>query len=82
MSSNVFPVGGLCLRPDERYIVAGSFDSHVYTADIRLLDGGDTPARARVHAHAGHSDRVTRVSCEGDSVLSGGFDGNVRLWQF
>lgn len=35
-----------------------------------------------LHKLAGHSDRVTRVSCQGDAILSGSFDGNVCLWQF
>ncbi len=30
----------------------------------------------------GHSDRVTRVCCNGDTVLSGSFDAQVNLWTF
>lgn len=29
-----------------------------------------------------HSDRVTRVSCHGDSILSASFDSNITLWSF
>lgn len=35
-----------------------------------------------LHSFEAHSDRVTRLSCQGDTILSCSFDGNCRLWQF
>ena len=29
-----------------------------------------------------HTDRVTRVACQDDTILSGGFDGSAHLWHF
>jgi WD40 repeat protein len=71
---NVVPVGGLCARPDGRYLVVGSFDG-----DMHILDRRQQKV---LHSFEAHSDRVTRLSCQGDTILSCSFDGNCRLWQF
>ncbi|EFN56218.1 hypothetical protein CHLNCDRAFT_144991 [Chlorella variabilis] len=72
--NNAYPIGGMAIRQDNRYIVCGCFDGSVYVIDCRAMK--------LLHKLAGHSDRVTRVSCQGDAILSGSFDGNVCLWQF
>ena len=46
-----------------------------------LLLACDLQMRTLCHLE-GHSDRVTRVSCNGDSILSGSFDTQVNLWTF
>ncbi|KAL4448304.1 hypothetical protein ABPG75_005523 [Micractinium tetrahymenae] len=71
---NVYPIGGLAARMDGCYLVAGCFDGSVYIIDCRQMQV--------VHKLAGHTDRVTRVSCQRDTVLSGSLDGNCCLWEF
>lgn len=69
----VYPVAGVGLRCDARYAACGCFDGQVHIVDLRAMRS--------CGALAGHSDRVTRTACQGDNVLSGGYDGSVALWQ-
>ncbi|GAB4817410.1 hypothetical protein N2152v2_004456 [Parachlorella kessleri] len=74
-TETLYPIAGMCLRPpDQRYVICGVFDGSVRVVDMRQM-------RTLCHLE-GHSDRVTRVSCNGDSILSGSFDTQVNLWTF
>lgn len=71
---DIYPVAGLKLRPDGRYIVAGSFDTHVWVTDLRTLSSQQLVGP--------HKDRVSRVDIRGDSILSCSFDSTAALFQF
>eukprot|EP00887_Chlorella_sp_A99_P004248 scaffold15.g4248.t1 len=69
------PIAGMALRHDGRYLAAGCFDANTYVLCLRQR-------RVAGALEGLHLDRVTRVACEGDALLSVGFDGNVRLSSF
>jgi WD40 repeat protein len=73
-AGNVYPVGGMSVRPDGLYFGAGCFDGHVYIVDRRQM--------RVLHPLQGHTDRVTRLSMRSNDIISGGFDSTVHLWQF
>lgn len=74
-AETLYPIAGLCLRPpDQQYIVCGVFDGSVHIVDRRVM--------RVLYSLEEHSDRVTRVACDGDRILSGSFDALVNLWSF
>ena len=70
----VFPASSAVSSLDKRYLVCGSFDTHMHVVDRRMM--------RVLKSIGGHEQRLSRVCAQGDVVLSSGFDGIVGVFDF
>lgn len=73
-SGDALPISSFKFRPDKNFAAFGCLDHKVYILDRRTM--------RYAPPLTGHPDRATGVDIIGDTVISTGFAGVVRMWDF
>ncbi|KAL6053480.1 Mitochondrial division protein 1 [Balamuthia mandrillaris] len=73
-----------CCQYDEEKIVSGSFDSSIKVWDIRNLDTEEEVSAVmtlkKKETNAAHTDRVLCLMFEDNTLVTGGRDETIKIW--